>query len=287
MTRTLLDALERQHPCYGDCHHTLDLGQRTRAVACLYHLDDALRGWGYVPIYDIHGDLLWKEAQRKGDPAYRGVAVRFGQCIYRRLVGAMLHEVLHASFGDASLANYGLPFGLPYGVPESVAPAGEEAYLGRYNFDEARAFVGVWILGPQRFGIDWHVLNAREWGTYCFRGGNALVHVPAGYRSVAHIDSQHHHERYIARARKLEEEARAWLTPDNVDALVARLDEAAARGKATRPRAYPAPETLARVMPEKVGRNDPCPCASGKKVKACCGERAARSRDEAVFGYSR
>lgn len=25
------------------------------------------------------------------------------------------------------------------------------------------------------------------------------------------------------------------------------------------------------VLPEKVGRNDPCPCGSGKKFKKCCG----------------
>ncbi|MBO4802382.1 MAG: SEC-C domain-containing protein [Bacteroidaceae bacterium] len=25
------------------------------------------------------------------------------------------------------------------------------------------------------------------------------------------------------------------------------------------------------VAPKKVGRNDPCPCGSGKKYKHCCG----------------
>ncbi|MBO5148805.1 MAG: SEC-C domain-containing protein, partial [Anaerotignum sp.] len=25
---------------------------------------------------------------------------------------------------------------------------------------------------------------------------------------------------------------------------------------------------------EKVGRNDPCPCGSGKKYKQCCGRNA-------------
>jgi uncharacterized protein YecA (UPF0149 family) len=32
-------------------------------------------------------------------------------------------------------------------------------------------------------------------------------------------------------------------------------------------------EMLARddKSPEKVGRNDPCPCGSGKKYKKCCG----------------
>ena len=30
------------------------------------------------------------------------------------------------------------------------------------------------------------------------------------------------------------------------------------------------PETVRRIVP-KVGRNDPCPCGSGKKFKQCCG----------------
>jgi hypothetical protein len=285
---TLLDALHRQHPCYGDCHHTLTLEQRTRAIGTLYHLDDALRGWGYVPIYEIHGDLLWRQAQQKGDPDYRGVAVRFGECIYRRLVGAMLHEALHASFGDPGKANYGIPFGLPYGVPEAIPEREEEAYLAPFNFGEARAFVGVSVLGAERFGIDWPALNAREWGTYGFTRGNALVQVPAGYRAVAHIDAVHHHTRYIGRARKLEDEARAWFTPENLAHLVQGLDSAAARGRTTRPRPYPPAERLAALPPEKVGRNDPCPCASGRRVKVCCGEQVARMQghDDAL-AYSR
>jgi preprotein translocase subunit SecA len=32
-----------------------------------------------------------------------------------------------------------------------------------------------------------------------------------------------------------------------------------------------APETIKREG-EKVGRNDPCPCGSGKKYKKCCGK---------------
>ena len=34
------------------------------------------------------------------------------------------------------------------------------------------------------------------------------------------------------------------------------------------------PKTLRRAQP-KVGRNDPCPCGSGKKYKKCCGATAA------------
>jgi hypothetical protein len=283
---TLIEALLRPHPCFGDCHATLTVEQRTRAVEALYLLDDALRGWGYVPIYDIHGDALWREAQQRGDPNYRGVAVRFGECVYRRLVGAMIHESIHASFGDTSKANYGVPFGLPYGVPESVPERDEETYLAPFNFDEARAFVGVDLLAA-RFGVDWPALNARQWGTYGFPGGNALVRVPRGYRAVAHIDAEHHHARYIARARRLEDEARAWFTPERVDGVVTRIDEAAAVGRASRPRRYPPPGEIATLPPQPVGRNDPCPCASGRKVKRCCGDRAASRGDELQMSASR
>ena len=31
-------------------------------------------------------------------------------------------------------------------------------------------------------------------------------------------------------------------------------------------------------MDKKVGRNDPCPCGSGKKFKKCCEERLAKKK---------
>ncbi|MSQ93331.1 MAG: hypothetical protein EXR98_02105 [Gemmataceae bacterium] len=37
-------------------------------------------------------------------------------------------------------------------------------------------------------------------------------------------------------------------------------------------RPLPKPVTQTRQT-ERVGRNDACPCASGKKVKRCCGGR--------------
>ena len=33
------------------------------------------------------------------------------------------------------------------------------------------------------------------------------------------------------------------------------------------------------VVKNKVGRNDPCPCGSGKKYKVCCGAKVAVDRD--------
>ncbi|MGD9763262.1 MAG: SEC-C metal-binding domain-containing protein [Candidatus Binatia bacterium] len=38
----------------------------------------------------------------------------------------------------------------------------------------------------------------------------------------------------------------------------------------------PRPDPVRRAEP-KIGRNDPCPCRSGKKFKKCCGAGAARA----------
>jgi hypothetical protein len=270
----LADALVSARPCPCDCHANLGAVDRARGIAALYHCDDALRGWGYSPIYEVHGDLLWREAQKRNDPSYFGVAVRFGECIYRRLLGSMLHELIHAAVGDRTKANYGVPFGLPYGVPESIPPSDEEAYLAPFNFGEARAFVGVWILGRAMFQIDWDLRTARDVGTYGFVGGNALISVIRGFRPVAHIDRNHHTERYYARARKLETEARDWFTAESVKQIIALVGEAATKGRASRPKKWPEPEAIARLVPKKVGRNEQCPCGSTKKEKQCCGDSA-------------
>jgi hypothetical protein len=272
---SLVEALESQRPCACMCHATLTVEERVAGIRALYVCDDALRGFGYVPVYELHGDALWRQAQRAGDPSYRGVAVRFGECLYRRLLGSLLHELIHASVGDPSKANYGIPFGLPYGVPSEVPEKDEEAFLAPFNFGEARAFVGVWMLGRAMFGIDWNLRTAREIGTYGFPGGNALVSVPAGYRPVAHVDRQHHDERYYARGRKLEEQAIAWFAGANLESVVHGIRSAAAKGEANRPRVYADPKVVGRMAPRKIGRNDPCTCGSAKKYKACCGAGAS------------
>jgi len=268
---TVVDAVSHQRPCACDCHRTLPAAERVRGIEALYVCDDALRGWGYTPIYDLHGDALWREAQKKNDPTYRMVAVRFGECVYRRLLGSLLHELLHASLGDVTKANYGIPFGLPYGVPADVPPSEEEAYLAAFNFAEARAWVGVWIMGRALFGIDWELRTARDIGTYGFVGGNAFVSVPAGFRPVAHVDRQHHPERYYRKGRALEEEARAWFTPENVATVEKGIRAAAARGLSARGRKYPDPSAVGRAAPRKIGRREPCVCGSALPFEVCCG----------------
>ena len=271
---TVADALTTARVCPCDCFANLSTAERVAGIEAVYKLDDALRGWGYTPIYDVHGDRLWREAQQKNDATYRGVAVRFGECIYRRLLGSLVHECIHAVCGEIGKANYGILFGLPYAVPQGVAEKDEEAFLDTFNFGEARAWVGVWIVGRRMFGLDWDLRTARDVGTYCFVGGNALVPAIAGYRPVAHIDRQHHPERYYARANKLQERARAWFDVEaNLEDVIRRIDEAAAIGDKKRPRKYPDARTVASTPPKKIGRNEACVCGSATKFKDCCATR--------------
>jgi hypothetical protein len=273
---TVAEAVTTARVCPCNCYEELPEDERARGIAAVYVLDDALRGWGYVPTYEQHGDRLWREAQKRQDPAYRGVAVRFNECIYRRLLGSLLHECLHAISGDVTKANYGVLYGLPYSVPVDVPEKDEEAFLAPFNAGEARAWVGVWIVSRRMFGIDWDLRTARDVGTYGFVGGNALIPPLPGYRAVAHIDRQAHAERYYARGRKLEAEARAWFDT-NLDDVVRLIEEAAALGAKKRPRKYPEPTAVARIAPRRVSPKDPCICGSSAPFRECCGAAGASS----------
>jgi len=266
---TVVDAVTSPFPCACRCHERLTIDQRAQGIAALYRFDDAMRGWGQTVIWDVAAPTLWRVQQQLGE--VRWVAVRESGCIYSRLVGYCVHETIHAMCGDPALPNYGTPVGLPYGVPESV-PASEEAtYLHPFNQHEARAWVGLADVAYRLFEIEWTVLPAREYGTYGFPGGNALCEVPPGYRQVAHYDCVHHERRYVALARKIEDEARTWFTAERLDEIAAKFEAAEAIGRARRPREFPAPREVARMRPKKPGRNDFCICGSMRKWKQCCG----------------
>ncbi len=271
----IVEALSHPHVCACDCHQTLTLKERTQGIRAMYRFDDALRGWGYVPLYEPGADGLYRAAQAKNDASYRGIAVRDEECIFRRLVGFAVHELIHALDGDVTRANYGMPFGLPYGVPAEVPPGDEKAWLDRFNRSEARAWVGVAPLALALYDIGWTVRTARDVGTYGFAGGNALVDVPPGFRAVPHYDRVHHAARYYALARRIEDDERAWFSDARLAELVARVHEAEELGRKKRKGEYPPPEELAALAPRKIGRNDLCGCGSGKKWKKCCGLKGA------------
>jgi hypothetical protein len=270
---TVVEAVQTPLPCACQCHDRLSLDERAAGIEALYRFDDAMRGWGQTVIWDLAAPTLWRVQQQLG--AVHWVAVRDSGCIHSRLLGFCVHELIHAMCGDPTLANYGTPVGLPYGVPEAIAPADEAAYLHPFNQNEARAWVGLGAVGYRVFAVEWTLLPARDVGTYGFPGGNALVDVPAGYRKVAHYDHAHHTRRYLALARKLEDEARDWFTADKLDEIATRFAAAEEIGRAKRPTKFPPAREVARMRPRKPGRNDLCPCGSAKKWKQCCGAATA------------
>jgi hypothetical protein len=236
----------------------------------MFRFDDAMRGWGYRPIYDLAADRLYREAQKKNDPDYRGIAMRDEACLFRRLLGFAAHELLHAFNGDLTKANYGLPFGLPYGVPVEL-PIGEEArYLDPFNRAEARAWLGPSLIADFLWGLEFDVHTARDVGTYGFAGGNALVAVPSGFRPVPHWDRVLHPGPYYELARALEAEERGWFTEHRLVELGEWFAEAEAEGGRHRSKPWPGAMELARRKPRLPGRNDACLCGSGKKYKKCC-----------------
>jgi hypothetical protein len=266
---TVVDAVQRPYPCEHGCFERLSLDERAQGIEALYRFDDAMRGWGYEVIWDLAAPALWRVQQQT--VGARWVAVRDDACIYARLVGFCMHELVHALIGDAGAPNHGVPVGLPYGVPDDVAIGGEAEYLAPFNAMEARAWTGGPLVARELYGVTWDVLPARDVGTYGFVGGRALVEVPAGYRAVSHVDRQHHAARYYAKARAIEEEARGWWAGAAWAELRARVADAEARGRASRPSKFPPAREMARLRPGTPGRNDLCVCGSGRKWKKCHG----------------
>ncbi len=249
----------------------------------LYRFDDALRGWGYTGLWDLAAPRLWREAQKRNDQSYRYVAVRDEACVYRRLLGFAVHELIHALNGDVTRANYGIPFGLPYGVPESMPPIEEAAYLKTFNDSEARAWVGIAPMALKLYGVDWPLRTARDVGTYGFVGGNALVTVLHRLSRGAALRSQRAcHALLRARAAHRGRGAR----------VVHGSARRSARGACARGRGHRAEEATAEVpagpkrasgflaATQKLGRNDllMCPAARAKSGSAAAAATTPRVR---------
>lgn len=268
---SLVEAYRRPHRCLCDCHVKLSVEQRTEGVAAMMRFDDALRGWGVTPLYEPHAPGLFLEAKMRADAAYRMVAVRDHACLFSRLLGFAVHELIHALLGETEQANWGVPWGLPYGVPDDLPQGAEAEYLFPYNLAEACAFSGVGRLAEALYGISWSLHTARDVGTYGLVGGNAVVEVPPGFRPIAHIDRQISPQQYYPRARQLEAQAQAFMDDETIAEWCEEVRAAEARGRERRGFAFPEPVELAAIEPLPVGRNDRCPCGSGKKHKRCCG----------------
>ncbi len=273
MGMSLVEAYSKPHRCECNCHERLSLQERTKGVAAMMRFDDAVRGWGYEPLYEPNCHFAFEAARMRADSNYRGVPVRNHTCVFGRLVGFAVHELIHAMCANTTDANWGVAWGAPYGVPADLPKGEERAFLAPLNFGEACAWVGGAKFARALYDVDWPVYSARDVGTYGFAGGGATVPVPPGFRQVPHIDRVSASHTYYAKARKLETEATEFVT-DNVIAEWCRAVRAGEElGAAKRATPWPTPESLAKLEPVKVGRNEMCVCGSGKKYKRCCGQK--------------
>ena len=73
---TLLDALRRPPPCACDCWNALTADERRQGIAALFRFDDAMRGWGYTPLYEPAAPALWREAQKRNELLLSGLSRR-------------------------------------------------------------------------------------------------------------------------------------------------------------------------------------------------------------------
>jgi preprotein translocase subunit SecA len=62
-----------------------------------------------------------------------------------------------------------------------------------------------------------------------------------------------------------------------LDEEAARIAAAQGAGDAAEGAAPPPPKAQPVRRGRKVGRNEPCPCGSGKKYKKCCGAASVRA----------
>ena len=68
--------------------------------------------------------------------------------------------------------------------------------------------------------------------------------------------------------RKLERESNIRITGEGLDKSAIEVGESAPKANSA---SDTKPQPIVNNGP-KVGRNDPCPCGSGKKYKQCCGK---------------
>jgi tetratricopeptide (TPR) repeat protein len=93
--------------------------------------------------------------------------------------------------------------------------------------------------------------KARSYYALAFDAAKKNSHLPGGTEDLYTV-----YEKVIDLAREMGETARADRLQRMLDSLRALSSDAA-------------PTTRG-----KVGRNDPCPCGSGRKYKKCCGQNA-------------
>ena len=275
---TVVDALSSAVPVRAATASTRSPSTSARqGIEAMFRFDDALRGWGYQPIYELgRRRALPRGAARRPIPSYRGIAVRDDACVYRRLVGFAVHELIHALDGDATQANYGIPFGAALRRAARRSPTGDEAaYLASVQRRRGarlgrRRAAGRSALRHRLGASTPRATSAPTASPAATPSSTAPPRLPPG----AALGSRSTIRALLRAARARSKTTSAPTSPTTSCAdCVTRFDAAEARGRkpaqgrrARRRRAGAHPAALP-------GRNDPCLCGSGKKYKKCCAAR--------------
>ncbi len=90
---------------------------------------------------------------------------------------------------------------------------------------------------------------------------------------LSHVQIQRQDEAALIDARRRQAAEREKLAFQHAAATAMAEEAIAADGEPQRAERAEPPQTFTREQP-KVGRNEPCPCGSGKKYKQCHGQLA-------------
>lgn len=144
----------------------------------------------------------------------------------------------------------------PYIKGEAIAPSAEALMRSRYSayVEHAIDYLGETLHPEHR--ADWDRDATRRWSEGAEWLGLQVVSTEAGQLGdtegwvefIADFKDQGKAQRHHERSRFLNQDGRWYYVDGEV----------------------PKPQTRRHEAP-KVGRNDPCPCGSGKKFKKCCG----------------
>ena len=90
---------------------------------------------------------------------------------------------------------------------------------------------------------------------------------PSGFENICE-DENGHTKPYVLHAEAVQRQRQERAKVDVNKLQASRMQAAAQAGQQDKQKPMP------MHVEKKVGRNDPCPCGSGKKYKKCCGKNA-------------
>ena len=270
--QTVVDALSSPYPCGCDCFHYAHR-RRAHPRASRRSIASTTRCAAGAISRSTSSPPTCSIARRKPKPI-RSIAasrMRDDACVYRRLVGFAVHELIHALEGDPTKANYGIPWGAPYNVPVDLPEGDEAAFLHPLQRRRGARLRRRCRPSPTR--------SSASTGASTPRATSAPTASPAATRSSRRRAASARCRTGIAsttrasitRVRAHSRRPSAATSPTRNYATTPPLRRRRGARSQSAQGPFPPPDKLARITPRLPGRNDACICGSGEKFKKCCG----------------